>query len=162
MTTEYPYGTTETILSIIPNVTLQAGFMGVRSRQHSLIFTNNRILFARITVARMKELSEQAKVDAAAENKGRLGQMLSNPHVYDRLVNLYQQWGPERILADNDANFAVDRASIKSVKLKTTAGTDTAVGSDVLVIKSSAKKYKVTLGGSKAAARRALETAGLM
>lgn len=160
MTTEYPYGTTEKILAIIPNVTVQAGFMGVKSRQHSLIFTNNRILFARITVARMRELSSQAKADAAQENTGRLERLIANPHVYERLVELYEQLGPEGILADNEANFAVDRASIKAVKVTTTAGADTGVGSDVLIIKA-AKKYKVTLGGSKAAARRALEAAGL-
>ena len=70
MTIEYPYGTTERILTIIPNVTLQAGFMGFKSRQHSLVITNNRILFARITGARMKELSEQGKQEAKSEGRG--------------------------------------------------------------------------------------------
>ncbi len=162
MTIESPYGTTERILSIIPNVTLQAGFMGVRSRQHSLVITNNRILFARVTVARIKELSAQGKDEAKNQGKGRMAQLLANPHVNEKLVELYLQWGPEGVLADNPANFAVDRATVTKVKLKTTAGPDGGAGSDVLILKTNAKKYKVTLAGSKGAARTALESAGLM
>ena len=162
MTIEYPYGTTERILTIIPNVTLQAGFMGFKSRQHSLVITNNRILFARITGARMKELSERGKQEAKSEGKGRMARLLANPHIYEKLVELYQQLGPEGVLADHPANFAVDRAAVTKVKLKTTAGPDGGVGSDVLVLKANGKTYKVALGGSKSAARKALESAGLM
>lgn len=161
MTTQYPFGTSEKILAIIPNTTLKAGFMGVKTRQHSVVFTDRRILFARVTVARMKELTEAAKADSAGQGKGRVGGMLSNPHVYDRLTQLYLQMGPDGVLADNAANFAVDRAAVKGVKLKSTAGPEGGVGADVLVIKTSQKTYKLDLGGSKAEARQALETAGL-
>ncbi len=162
MTIEYPYGTTERILSVIPNVTLKAGFLGVKSRQHSLVITNNRILFARITVARMKELSQQAADEAKSQGKGRMGQLMANPHVYNRLVERYLQAGPDRVLADNDANFAVDRATVSKVKVKTTAGPEGGVGSDMVVLKTTGKTYKITLGGSKAAAREALASAGLL
>lgn len=162
MTIEYPSGTTERILSCIPNVTLKAGFLGLNSRQHSVVITNNRILFARITVARMKELSEQAQQEAKSQGKGRMAQLLANPHVYDKLVQSYLQMGPDGVLADNPANFAVDRSTVTKVKLKTTAGPEGGVGSDVLILKTTGKTYKVTLGGSKAAAREALGSAGLM
>jgi hypothetical protein len=162
MTIEYPYGTTEHILACIPNTTLKAGFMGVKSRQHSLVITNNRILFARITVARMKELAAQGKEEAKNEGKGRAGQLFANPHVYDKLVQLYQQLGADGVLADNPANFAVDRSAVSKVKLKTSSGPEGGVGSDELILKTTGKTYKLTLGGSKAAARAALESAGLM
>jgi hypothetical protein len=162
MTIEHPYGTTERILSFIPNVTVKAGFLGLKSRMHSLVITNNRILFARITVARMKELSQQGKEEARREGKVGMAQLLANPHVYDKLVQLYLQLGPEGVLADNSANFAVDRSAVSKVKLKTTAGPEGGVGSDVLILKTTGKTYKITLGGSKAAAREALESAGLM
>lgn len=86
MTTQYPFGTSEKILSIIPSTTLKAGFMGVKTRQRSVVFTDRRILFARVTVARMKELTQAAKADSAGQGKSRVGGMLSNPHVYDRLT----------------------------------------------------------------------------
>lgn len=162
MTIEYPYGTSERILAFIPNVTLKAGFLGFGSRQHSLVITNNRILFARITVAQLKELSQQAKAEAQSQGKGRMAQMLANPHVYDRLVERYAQWGPEGTLADNPKNFAVDRATVTKVKLKTTTGPEGGVGSDLLILKTTGKTYKLTLGGSKNSAREALETAGLI
>jgi hypothetical protein len=162
MTIEYPYGTTERILSIIPNVTVKAGFLGLNTRQHSVVITNNRILFARITVARMKELSAQGKEEAKNQGKGRMAQLLANPHVYEKLVERYQELGPEGVLVDHPANFAVDRATVSTVKLKTTAGPEGGVGSDVLILKTTGKTYKVTLGGSMSAAREALESAGLM
>ncbi len=162
MTIEYPYGTTERILSFIPNVTVKAGFLGLKSRMHSLVITNNRILFARITGARMKELSQQGKEEAKREGKSGMALLLANPHIFDKLVQMYLQLGPEGVLADNPANFAVDRATVSKVKLKTTVGADEAGGSDVLILKTTGKTYKITLGGSKAAARNALESAGLM
>lgn len=161
MTLEHPYGTTEQILSCIPNVTVKAGFLGLKSRQHSLVITNNRILFARVTVARMKELSEQARAQAQSQGKGRMAQLMANPHVYEKLVGLYGQMGPDGVLADHAANFAVDRATVTKVKLKTTAGPEGGVGSDLLILKTTGKTYKVTLGGSKNAARAALASAGL-
>ena len=66
------------------------------------------------------------------------------------------------MLADHPANFAVDRAAVTKVKLKTTAGPDGGVGSDVLVLKATARPTRSRLGGSKSAARKALESAGLM
>ena len=65
MDIEHHYTAPEEILAVIPNVTLQAGFMGVKSRQHSLIFTTSRIIFARLTVARMNELTQQAKTSTS-------------------------------------------------------------------------------------------------
>lgn len=162
MTVEHPYGTTERILSFIPNVTVKAGLLGLASRQHSLVITNNRILFARMTVARMKELSQQARNEAEEQGRGRVGQMLTDPHVYDRLGQFYRELGPDAVLADNPANFAVDRSTVTKVKVKTTAGPEGGVGSDVLILKTTGKAYKLTLGGSKAAARDALMSAGLM
>lgn len=150
MDIEHHYTAPEEILAVIPNVTLQAGFMGVKSRQHSLIFTTTRIIFARLTVARMNELTQQAKTSTSELSTA----------VYDLLTQIYSRMGPEGILADNEANFAVDRATVKNVKVKTTAGPEGGVGSDVLILKA-AKTYKVTLGGSKAAAKAALEAAGL-
>ena len=128
MTIEYPYGTTERILSHIPNVTVTAGFLVLKTRQHSVVITNNRILFARITVARMKELSAQGKEEAKSQGKGRMGQLLANPHVYEKLVERYQELGPEGILADHPANFAVDRSTVSKIKLKTAAGAGDGLG----------------------------------
>lgn len=162
MTLEYPYGTTERILSYIPNVTVKAGFLGLKSRQHSLVITNNRILFARVTIARIKELSKQAQEEAGSQGKGRMAQMMTNPRTDDRLVQLYEQMGPDGVLADNPANFAVDRATVSKVKLKTSAGPDGGVGDDMLILKTTGKTYKIVLSGSKSAARTALEAAGLM
>ena len=113
-------------------------------------------------------LSLSVAMEALQENrvvgqgKGRIAQLLANPHVYEKLVELYQQWGPAGVLADNPANFAVDRATVTKVKLKTTAGPDGGVGSDVLVLKATGKTHKVTLAVRRAAARTALESAGLM
>ena len=67
----------------------------------------------------------------------------------------------EEVDVDND-----DRKIVRSLPdnrwLIVSLGPEGGVGSDVLVLKTSAKSYKITLGGSKAAAREALEAAGLL
>lgn len=72
------------------------------------------------------------------------------------------QMGPDAILAVNPANFAVYRATVSMVKLKATAGPEGGTGSHIVVLKTTGKTYRITLGGSKVAAREALVTAGLL
>lgn len=88
---------------------------------------------------------QDERTDAAGQDRP-----IRGVAVYDRLAQMYSRMGPEDIRAENEANFAVDRASVKHVKVKTTGGPEGGVGSDVLIIKA-AKTYKVTLGRSKAA-----------
>lgn len=163
MTIEHPHASTERILSVIPNVAVQAGFMGFKSRVYSLIISNNRIVFALLDDGLMWQLGQQEREQAKAQGMGTMGQWSASFQAWDRLVQHYIQQGPDGILAENPENFAVDRADVSAVKLKSTGSG--AAGSprlDYLILKTTGKKYKALLAGGKDEARAALEVAGLL
>ena len=152
----------EPVLSTIANVTLKAGVLGLRSRQHSLVFTPTRILFARMTTSQMSNLAKQARDEAKARGEGRMAQFAAQAHAFDALAASYQGMTPAQILAQNPDNFAVDRSTVTKVKIKQTGDSSGAgVSTDVLVIKTSGHTYKLTLVSSVGQARQALVTAGL-
>lgn len=145
----------EQVLGVITNVALRAGFMGVKTRSHCLVITDQRILFARLTTARMKELSQQAN-----PGKGFMGQLGTSGQVFGLLIDQYTSMSPEAILAEHPDNFAVDRSTVSKVKIKSSTGGESGVTTETLVIKTSDKTYKVTLM-SVEQARRVLQETGL-
>ncbi len=145
----------EQILAVIPNVTLNAGFMGVKSRQHTLVLTDRRILFARFTTTMAKDLGQQPAPDPQL-----LSELAAVNDAFAALVARYATMTGDQILAEHSDNFAVDRSSVRKVSIKqSSAGAD--VTTDVLTIKTDGKKYKLTLTSPKQA-RNALTRAGLL
>lgn len=152
-----PHGT-ENVIATIPNVTLTAGFMGAKSRLHILIITNHRIIFARETTARLKEVSGQLRDNAKAAGKGRMGQLNAQMGTHNVLAGKYASMNPAAVLIEDPHNFAVDLSTVKKVSMKTNVGDNF---EDRLTIKTTGKKYKMTINGSMDRARDALSKAGL-
>ncbi len=139
----------EKVVSVIPNATLKAGFMGVKSRVHSLVFTNQRVIFARFTMADGKQLGQEAKAAGISQKQG-----------WDLLVSRYLAADPDTILAENENNFAVPLSQVTQAKVKTESASQ-GIASDALILKTTQQKYKFTLGGSQPQARAAIVAAGL-
>lgn len=153
----------ERVISIIPNVTLKAGFMGFASKQITLVLTDQRVIFARITTAMMQEAVADASDGAKAQGKGLLGQLGARMSAHSVFAKRYLEMPPGQILAETDGNFAVDRSTITKTKTKTEYGVgDDANTTDVLIIKTTEKKYNMTLGSTISSAKEALQAAGLM
>jgi len=153
----------ERVISIIPNVTLHAGFMGFASKQFTLVLTDQRVIFARVTTAMMQEAVADASDGAKAQGKGLLGQLGARMSAHSVFAKRYLEMPTSQILAETDGNFAVDRSTITKTKVKTETGVgDDANSTDVLIIKTTEKKYKLTLGSSRASAKEALQTANLI
>lgn len=153
----------ERVISIIPNVTLKAGFLGFASKQIALVLTDQRVIFARITTAMMQEAVTDAADGAKSQGKGLLGQMGARLSAHSVFAKRYLEMPPSQILAETDGNFAVDRSAITKTKMKTSyGGGEDANTTDVLIIKTAEKKYDMTLGSSRASAKEALQAAGLM
>lgn len=148
--------TDEHVLGVITNTALRAGFMGVKTRSYCVVITDQRILFARMTTARMKELSEQAN-----PGKGLMGQLGTGSQVFGMLIDQYKSMPAVEILAEHKDNFAVDRSSVSKVKIKSSSGGESGVSTETLVIKTSDKTYKLTLM-SVEQARRVLRDTGLL
>lgn len=127
----------EQVLAVIPNADLNAG-LGTPSRAHTLVFTDQRIIFARFTSGMAKELR-------------RPGQ---------ETIEKYEAMTPDDILAEHKSNFALDRSAITKVRMKYTGGLGTGAVAEVLTIKTDERTYKLALSSSKQP-RKALAKAGL-
>jgi hypothetical protein len=151
------------VISIIPNLTLKAGFLGFASKQITLVLTDQRVIFARVTTAMMQEAVADASDGAKAQGKGLLGQMGARMSAHSLFAKRYLEMPPSQILAETDGNFAIDRSAITKTKMKTEySGGEDANTTDALVIKTADKKHKMTLGSTKASAKEALEAANLI
>lgn len=153
----------ETAIAMIPNAMLRAGFLGVKTKPFVVIFTEQRIIFARITNDMLKQAVADARDGAKSEGKGFFGQWGAQLSAYSDLASRYLEMPAEQILHENPDNFAVDRASVKKVKLK--AGTTDENGgdtSDRLILKATDRTYTVVLNGGLGPAKKALATAGLI
>ncbi len=156
-------GNGERVHAIIPNTTLKSGFMGVKSRQHTLILTDRRVIFAQITMAMMKQLVADARDDAKSEGKGFFGQWGAQMSAYSAWAERYLEMSPGQALAETAGNFAVERSTITKTSLKSgdTYGDD-ANTTERLVIKTTGKKYELTLGSGAGQAKQALGAAGMI
>ena len=158
-----PGGTKQRVLSVIPNASLQAGFMGLDSHGYSLVLSDDRIVFAPINDGLMWQMSKEEQSRAHEQGMGRLDQWAAGMQAWDRLIEMYVQRGPDGILADDPGSFAVNRADVTKVKLTSTGnGTAGYPRLDYLIIKAAGTKYKMLLAGGKDYARSALQAAGLM
>ena len=158
-----PGGASQRVLSVLPNVALQAGFMGLNSHVYSLVISEDRIVFVPLNDGLMWQLSKEEQDKARVQGMGRLDQWAVGMQAWDRLVQMYAQRGPDGLLADDPGSFAVNRADVTKVKLTSTGnGTAGSPRVDFLIIKAAGEKYKMILAGGKDYARSALQAAGLM
>ncbi len=155
--------TGEQVHGIVTNTTLKSGFMGVKSKQYTLVLTDRRVVFAQITSAMMKELVANARDDAKSEGKGFFGQWGAQLTAYSAWSERYLEMSPDQALAESDGNFAIERSIITKASLNT----GQAYGDDVntterLVIKTTGKKYDIALGSGMAQAKKALIAADMI
>lgn len=145
----------EPVVAVIPNVSLTNGGLGYKGQRHSLVLTDRRVLFARLTKARLTELNRLPK-----PGKKRLAQIGAKTDILGLLTEQYLAMAPDDVLAEHEGNFAIDRAAILKVKIKFT-GIEGDTATEVLSFKTADEVYKLILtSGSQT--RRALREAGLL
>ncbi len=154
----------EPVIAVIPNATLKTGLLGGKSRQYTIVLTQRRMVLAQITTQMMKQLVADARDGAKADGKGFFGQWGAQLAAYSRFAESYLEMPPEQALAETAGNFAIERSTIKKVKLKTGyEDVDTGASkSDSLVIKTADKTYTIALPGGSGQAKHALKAAGMV
>lgn len=156
-------GGSESIISMIPNTMLRAGFMGIKTKPYILVLTAQRIIFARVTNEMLKQAVADARDGAKSEGKGFFGQWGAQLSTYSDLAGRYLGTPPELILRDNPDNFAVDRSAIVKVKFSIgSADESSADTSDRLILKTTGKTYTIVLNAGIPSAKQALAAAGLI
>lgn len=154
----------ERVLAVIPNATVKGGFLGFGGKAYTLVLTERRVLFALITQQMMSQLVADARNDAKAAGKGFMGQWGAQLGAYSTFASRYLELPPERTLAENEGNFAVERATIAKAIVRTTPDTPDGNpgGMDRLLLKTGDRKFDILLGAGAAQARSALTTARMI
>jgi hypothetical protein len=158
-------GSTERAQAIIPGATIWSGFLGVHPKQYTLILTDRRVIFARSTIAMMTRRVADAWNGAKSERKGFLDLLGAEWDACSGWEGRYFETKPDEALAETAENFAVERASITRVSLKTKRYLDSEgdlIADQLLIIRTHSKKYKVLLGLGRGQAKQALRAAGMI
>lgn len=156
-----PAASGERIIAVIGNLTHATGFMGVKQKTYTLVITDRRLIFARLSKEKITAMVNQARDGAKAEGKGLFGQWGAQIGTSFNYHEGYWQMAPEAILAEEADNFAVDRAAVKSVKFKTGMTDENTNTPDLVVLKTTSDTYKLQVNGSLGAVKEAFRTAGL-
>ena len=151
----------ERTLTVLGNLALMRGFMGVKQTTYSLIITDRRLLFAELTKDKMGEIVGQARDRAKAEGKGRMGQWGAQLRAPSNYHERYRLISPGMALAETPGNFAIDRTAIQKVKFKEGTNDDTYATLDEVLIKTTTGKYKLHVRGSLSTVRDAFRAAGI-
>lgn len=153
----------ERIVAVIPNATLKGGFMGMKSKAYTLVLTDRRIVFAQITTDMMKQIVADARDGAKAEGKGFMGQWGAQLTAYSAFAQGYLTMPVDQALGETPGNFAIERPAIEKAKVKVGhTDADNNTTADRLIIKTSDKKYDITLQAGAAQAKQALIAAELI
>lgn len=153
----------ETIVSLIPNAMLRAGFLGAGTKPYVIAFTQSRVIFGRVTNDMLKQAVNRSRDGATSEGKGFFGKWGAQLNAYSELAEGFGRMTPEQLLAQDAGNFAVDRSAVTKVKLK--VGAADAEGGDMsdrLVIKTKGKDYTIVLNAGIGIAKQALAAAGML
>ena len=148
----------ESVLAVISNLTLVGGFMGIKQKRYTLVVTDERLIFAELTKAKARELSDEARRRTKAEGGSVFEQLGAQMRVAQDHAQLYWSIPPEAALAETPGNVAVDRSDIRKVKFKYGAS-ETA--SDLVILKTGSDTYKLQAAGSLREIEDTLAAAGI-
>lgn len=153
----------ERVLAIVPNANLRAGFMGVKRVAYTLVLTDTRVIFARLTNEMLKQAVADARDDAKTAGKGFFGQWGAQMQAAFTYAQRYLSMDPAAALAETAENFAVDRHALSKIKFKAGLSGDTDTGDtpDVLRFDAGSQTYKFDLGNGISQAKDAFRTAGI-
>ncbi len=133
----------EQVMGVVPN--LSAGMLGQQT--YTLVITNYRLIFARLTNQMVNQEIERAKSEARQSGEGFLGTWAASTHAGFSYHNRYHKMPPQAILQENPSNYEIRPEQVKSVKI-TSGYHDPQYSQDnpgKMVIKWTGGKVKFTL-----------------
>ena len=152
----------ETVVAVIGNLTEIGGFMGLKQKTYTLVITETRIIFARLTKERMSAMVNAARDEAKSAGKGFFGQWGAQIGTSMKYHEEYWQMTPAAALAETEGNFAIDRSAIRGMKYKHGMTNDDGTSSpDRMIITTTSGKHKLQVSGSVSAVKKALAEVGI-
>lgn len=105
------------IIGIVPNMK-KSKMLGLSYDSFTLVATPDTTIFAKITNDVMKQVVKESREQAKAEGKGFFGQWGAQIKGSFKYAERYAGMSGQAALAENEANFAIPNAGIKSIKIK--------------------------------------------
>ncbi|RZN61706.1 hypothetical protein [Methanonatronarchaeum sp. AMET6-2] len=117
----------------------------ILSKPYTLVFTQDKTVFARITSKIMKEHAKNARESAENSGGGRLEKMKRQMGAHFSHHQKYLDMTIEEILAEDDKNFAIDNSEVRKVKVRERTVDYQGFPETELriLIKTTGKKYKL-------------------
>ncbi len=145
-------------MAVVSNLTRTGGFMGTKQKRYTLVVTDRRLIFAELTNAKARELSDEARRRTKAEGGNVFAQVGAQMSIVQDQAKAYWSMPPEAVLAETPGNLAVDRSDIRKVKFKYGS---TEHAPDLLILKTASDTYKLQATGSLKAIKKTLAAAGI-
>ena len=110
-----PVYAAETIRCIMPNISISKSWG--RSDDYTLMVTERRSIFAKITQAIINEAVTDVRANAAAEGKGFFGKWASQMKGFNNYAVRYNKFTPDQILQETQGNFAIENNTIRRIRI---------------------------------------------
>jgi hypothetical protein len=105
----------ETIKFVIPNLGVSKSFG--RTDNFTLIVTERRSIFAKLTQEIMNQTVRDARANAAAEGKGFFGKWAAQMKGFNNYAVRYGKFTPDQVLRETPGNFAVENTLIQRIRI---------------------------------------------
>ena len=109
---EFP---TETVKFIIPNLAISKSWG--RTDSYTLIVTDRRSIFAKLTQEIVNETVKMARANAEAQGKGFLGKWAAQMKGFNNYTVRYNKFTPDQVLQETRGNFAIDNSTIRRIRI---------------------------------------------
>ena len=106
----------ETVLGAIPDARIKTGMF--KTEAWMLVVTDQRLIGARLSDERRKQVAESARAEATAAGSGFLGQLGAKLRVGPALMKCYGAMAPEAIVGETPGNWALLPDQVKSIKVE--------------------------------------------
>ena len=108
-------GSAETVKFVFPNLRLPKSFG--RTDEFTLVMTERRSIFAKITQEILNEAVREARANAAAEGKGFFRKWGAQMKGFNNYAVRYNKIPAEQILQETPGNFAVENNTIRRIHI---------------------------------------------
>jgi len=146
---------TDKILTVLPNLAKKKSFFSLRRDYYTLVVTEQKLIFARLSKELYKKQVEDVKaiIENNKKNKvGFLSSMADRMTAYSNWFRRYYEMTIEEIVSETSDNIVIEKADVTALKIRQfmEANDDSFQGktrAPILVLKTKSIKYKYVLSG---------------
>jgi zinc-ribbon domain len=105
----------ETVRFVISNLYISKSWG--RADNYTLIVTERRSIFAKLTQQIVNENIKQSRANAANEGKGFFGKWAAQMTGFYDYTKWYSKYTPDQVLQETEGNFSIDNAVIRRIRI---------------------------------------------